>query len=155
MAYKDIREELARLLKAVDGIGQVHEFRRHSSFWRRMYKRHFKDGRVNNWEITRLASPQDLFAVQGAATVEPYFNDHHAIQVIGQFSVKDEDESELKFQDIIDRCKDAVRFNIEFNQLVLIPRPLQLDLVEHRMFGGVFVHWCELSLLATERIGGI
>ena len=114
MSFTSIRAVVKTTLETVSGIGQVHDFRRHTTHWEEFYQRHTKDGRLNNWEITRTATEQELIAVQNLAGTEPFFHDTHDILILGHMALKDSLESEKTFQTLVDAVIAAFRLK---NQL--------------------------------------
>ncbi len=154
MSFTLIRSQIATLLKAVSGIGQVHEFRRHSTTWEEIYNRHKLDGRINNWEITRSATAQELDTIQGASGTEPLFQDTHSVVILGHMSLDDSKETEKTFQTLIDAIVAKLRINQILSGNVLLPRSIQVPIIEHQMFGGILVHFTELNFEAIERVGG-
>ncbi len=156
MAFSDVRKEIANVLRSVDGIGVVHEFRRHSKTWAEIFERHTSKGRLHNWEITRSAKGQDIDAVQNAAGVDPFYQDNHTVLILGHLSLDDADKSEQIFQDVIDGITDKFRKipNSTLDQRILLPRTPQFSLIDYKMFGGTLVHFTQATLEAIERVGG-
>lgn len=154
MSFATVRTEIKTLLESVSGIGKVHDFRRHTRFWDDFFERHIADGKVNNWEITRGSFSQEVFAVQNSAGNEPFFHDQHEVSITGYMSLNDENESEKTFQTLIDNIIAKIRVNNQLNNTTILPRQLQVPVIEHRTFGGVLVHFAELTFEAIERVGG-
>lgn len=154
MSFTSIRAVVKTTLESVSGIGQVHDFRRHTTHWEEFYQRHVKDGRVNNWEITRTATEQELIAVQNAAGTEPFFHDTHDILILGHMALKDSLESEKTFQTLVDAVVAAFRVNNQLTGTLIVPVQMQGPVIDQRMFGPVLVHSAELRILAVERVGG-
>ena len=159
MAFSDIRLAVANILKAVDGIGQVHEFRRHSTTWEEIFSRHKKDGQINNWEISRTSFDQQVVAVGTAAGNEPTFHVTHAVQILGYMSLDDSAGSEKTFQDLVEAIRERLRENIMLpntsgTQTVIVPAVIIAPIVEHRMFGPVLTHFAQINITAIERVGG-
>ena len=154
MSFATVRTEIKTLLESVAGIGKVHDFRRHTRFWDDFFQRHVADGQVNNWEITRRSFTQDVFAVQNAAGNEPFFHDQHEILITGYMSLNDANETEKTFQTLVDNIIAKIRVNNQLNSTTILPRQLQVPIIEHRTFGGVLVHFAEMTFEAIERVGG-
>jgi len=154
MSFATIRTELATLLRSVTGIGQVHEYRRNTKTWEDFYLRHAKNMIVNNWEISRVSREQETIAVQNLGGTAPYYHDTHNLLIIAHMSVKDEDQTEKTFQDLIDAVATKIRQNYLLGGTVLLPREIQVPTIKHTMFGGVLVHYAELTYEAIERVGG-
>lgn len=152
--YTVIATEIATILNTIAGIGKVHETLRHTVNWEDFFSRHVKDGRVNNWEITRLSSTQTIRAVQNKTANEPFFFDTHQIAIRGAFGLKDSKDTEKKFNDLIDLIVTEFRKKNLLNGKVDLPRQPQVATIDHRMFGGVLVHFAEITLEAVEFVGG-
>lgn len=154
MAFQPIRDELVKIIKAVDGIGKVHDYRRHTTAWVEIYERHKTGGVINNWEITRTALGQDVGALQNLAGNEPFFHDNHSILILGHMTVNDDKATEKTFQDLIDAIVKAIRLDNRLNGSVLLPRSLQAPVINYSSFGGILVHNTELTYEAIRREGG-
>lgn len=160
MSFADIRREVANVLNSVKGIGEVHEFRRHSTDWEKIFKRHVKNGQLNNWEISRSSVAQEIDNVQGAIGNEPLFQDAHLVVIVGHLVLNDAKQTEKTFQDLIDEVKRKFRTNLLLKNAggetptVLLPITVQVPIIDHRMFGGTLVHFAQMTILAVERVGG-
>lgn len=154
MAFAAIRDEIETLLKTVDKIGTVHTYLRHTTFWNEYLQRHVEAGEINDWEITRTATAQELIAVQGSVGTEPYFHDTHSVLIIGRMSLKDDEKSEQDFQELVDNVVAKFRVNNLLNNKVLLPKQAQVPVIEHRTFGGILIHYAEITFEAVERVGG-
>lgn len=155
MAFAPIRDELVKILKAVKGIGNVHDYRRHTTSWADIYKRHrSEEGIINNWEITRTALAQDVSALDNLAGNEPFFHDNHSVLIVGHMTLNDEMVTEKKFQDLIDEIVKAIRLNNRLNGSVLLPKQLQVPIIREFDFGGILVHNTEMTYEAVRREGG-
>lgn len=154
MAFEEVRDAIKTLLEAVDGVGEVHDYVRHTVFWDEYFRDHVDAGKINTWEITRRAAAQEITNVQGATATEPYFDDTHSVVIIGRVVLNDAKKSEQEFQAVIDRIVAAVRLDTLLGGVVLKPRSAQVPLIEHRMFGGVLAHYVEITFEAIERVGG-
>ena len=154
MTFSDIKEEVANILEGVDGIGKVHRFRRHTTTWEELFKRHVKDGQVNDWEITRTALNDAISSIQNLAGVDPVFHDTHNVVILGYVSLVDAKESETTFQDLIDRITERFRKidNNTLNGRIIIPAFMQSPEIGHRSFGGVLVHFVQMTFTAIERL---
>ena len=163
--FNAIRDDIATILEGVTGIGQVHKFIRHTTYWEKYIDRHVKNGRVNDWEITRLSMAQDLTSVQNAQGNEPYYHDPHQVLIRGKMGLKDDGakSTEPDFQDLIDAIVIALRRNAvetvstitsRLGGKVLFDLRPDVRTIDHISFGGVLCHLAEIEFLATERVGG-
>ena len=156
MSFADIRAEIVTILKSVDGVGQVHDYIRHTTFWNEYFKNHTKNMQVNTWEVSRRAMNEDVSAVENQLSVEPFFNDVHQVIIFGRMSLNDDKASEKTFQALISAIVAAFRQdpNNLLNGKVFLPRQLQTPIIEPRTYGGVLCHFCEMNYEAIERVGG-
>lgn len=156
--YTTIVTEVALTLRAVKGIGKVHEFRRDTRFWDDYIKRHSEKQQVNNWEIDRRASDQEIRSIQGLDGNEPDYLDTHTFVIVGYMSLKDRDTvdtaSDPTFQNLLDRVRDALRINNQLNNTVPLPIIITVPVIERRAFGGVLCHYAEIVFDAVEFTGG-
>lgn len=154
MSWATIRPLIATDLKAVKGIGKVHEYLRHTTFWDEYIERHKEDGRINDWEITRRSLSQELFAVQNLSSTEPFFHDDHQALIIGRMALNDENKTEITFQDLIDAVVKEFRLDNRLGGIAIIPQQPQVPVIEHRTFGGILVHYTEVVFPVRIRVGG-
>lgn len=154
MTWATVRPLIETDLKAVEGIGAVHDYLRHTTFWNEYYERHRKDGQLHNWEITRRSLAQELFAVQNLSSTEPFFHDDHQAVMIGRMALKDEKKTEITFQDLIDAVVKKFRMDNRLGGVAIIPQQPQVPIIEHRTFGGVLVHYTEIEFPVRLRVGG-
>ena len=155
MSFSTIRAAIKTILENdVDGIGRVHDFLRHTTFWSEMGKRHLDEQKLNDWEITRIGITQGLAAPQTQVAAEPTFDDVHLVQIIGRLGVQDSSESEKTFQDLIDNVTTALRKKSDLNQTVVKSiQPIDI-VIGHESFSGILVHQAVITFEADERVGG-
>lgn len=144
MRLTSIREQIKAILEGVSGIGVVHDYQRWSATWEKFLD-HFKDpdGKINGWVFTREKTP----ATCESATHESRV---HSFKIRGYYGLKDEDATELTFQDLIENISAAFRAKRTLNSTAEDSGPFQVDLVEPRLFGSVLCHYCELTLEVEE-----
>jgi len=145
VALSDIRTQIKSVLESVDGIGTVHEYERWSNTWENFLE-HFKDSndRINGWTITRRATPAERRTM-------PIVTRRHEFVIRGIYGLNDADESELTFQDLVEAIQDAFEDQYNLGGYVENSGPLQVNVVEPRMFGKVLCHYAELTYEAVER----
>lgn len=154
MSFATIRTEVKTILEAVSGIGRVHDFIRHTTFWYELSKKHTEKQIVNDWEITRISIVQNLAAVQTQIAAEPTFDDIHTVQITGRMGLQDNSESEKTFQSLVDGVITALRKNPDLNQTVVKSiQPINTT-VDHDNFNGILVHQAIITFDAQERVGG-
>lgn len=151
MAFAPIRDAFVTLLKTVEGIGQVHNRRRHETFWDEFFKTVDKDGRLNTWEVGRRELVVTIAAPGGTVGNPPCLTDNHTLLLIGRMAVSDGNESEIEFHKVMDAIKKAQALDDRLGGAYLQPAFMQIELIEHRTYGGVLVHYCEMTLEARRR----
>ena len=65
---------------------------------------------------------------------------------------KDEDATELTFQDVVEDIQDVFENQYSLGGTVINSGPIQVKLIENRKFGSVLCHYAELELEAHERV---
>ena len=154
MSFATIRDEVKTILETATGIGQVHDFIRHTTFWNEFFSRSLEQQRVNHWEITRIAISQNLAAPQTQIAAEPTFNDVHLVQIIGRTGLQDSSESEKAFQDLVDAVTGVLRKNSDLNQTTTKSiQPIDVIIAPNN-FQGILVHEAVITFEAPERVGG-
>ena len=147
MSMSAIRDQIKAILSAVAHIGVVHDYERWASDWA-AYLELFSvitvtGTYINGWEITRKKTP----SVTASVTHDKRT---HTFLIRGIYGLKDSDASEITFQDLIEDICSAFRSNYQLNSTADNTEPIQVDLVENRVFGNVLCHYCELTLIADE-----
>ncbi len=150
MGLPEIREQYKAILSGVSGIGVVHDYERWAADWNKfleLYKD--QDGRINGWITTRTATPEKWLTNIKYLRV-------YELTTRGIYGLKDEDATELIFQDLIESICDAFRNNTTLNNTCETIAPefgslagrsgIQVEIVEPRSFGSVLCHYCELRL---------
>ena len=147
MALADIREQIKTIVAGVAGVGVVHDYARLASDWGKFLSlfQDPADGKVRCWMITRRSTPSQRDTM-------PTLRRSHEFRIIGIYSLKDAEATELEFQDLVERIQTAFDSNNTLNGSVLDSDPIQVDLVEPRMFGSVLCHYAQLTLRAHERV---
>ncbi len=157
MSLADIREQIKVILSGVSGIGVVHDYERRTNDWGKFLDLYRVEGtgKINGWTISRKATPKRLFAKGGSVATRT-----HHIRIRGIYGLKDDDASELIFQDLIEAIVPAFAAHDSLNSTCFTCSPtdnasegvdgIQVDLVENRIFGNVLCHYAELSLFVQE-----
>lgn len=159
MSLRNIREQIAVILSAVDGVGVVHQYERLATDWKKFLDL-YKDpnGKINGWSITRQRTSAQLLSWD-----EDTIQTHHFV-IRGIYGLQDEAGSELVFQDMIEAITEAFRTNDDLNGTCLNTTPtsgvpggatesisgIQAEVVEQKNIGGVLCHYCELHLVVQE-----
>lgn len=144
MSLSDIRDQIKTILAGVDGIGVIHDYERWAADWGKFLDR-YKDaaGKINGWTITRTKTPENSDTASHVTRI-------HHFTIRGVYGLKDEDASELTFQDLIESICAAFRAKYRLNDTAANTEPVQVEVVENRMFGTVLCHYCELTVTAEE-----
>jgi hypothetical protein len=150
MSLATQRTAIKTILEGVSGIGLVHEYERWANDWKKfleLYKTANK--KINGWTITRKRTAERWSTGAEYERVNEFL-------IRGIFGLKDEDETELTFQSLIEDICDAFRSNHTLNGTCETTDPdfgslanqsgIQVELVEPRMIGSVLCHYCELAL---------
>lgn len=104
MSLAIIRTEIKTVLEGVSGIGMVYDYIRHApkeSIWKVLFTTSLN--RLHTWQITRTGVKDDWLT-----TCENGIR-RHSFQVLGYYSLKDDDASENTFQDLTDSVMTALR----------------------------------------------
>ncbi len=156
MSWATLRPITKERLLSVEGVGQVHDYIRHTAFWVEFLKRHVSEGQVNTWEFTRSSLQNAQDAVGDREAVGCVYRATHQIQIIGRLSVSErpDDGTEHSFQDTADRVVALFLADQLFGGSLLVPNPPQIQSIGHQSYGGVLVHQAIITMAATERVGG-
>jgi hypothetical protein len=147
MSLSNIISATATILGTVTGIGTVHAYERWAADEATFKALFVSSGKVNGWAITREATTA-VDHVGGASM------DTHDIVIRGYYSLDDSANTEKTFQDLI----EAIRSKFNPNRRLTVSGTvnahtsdrIQVRPIQHRMFGGVLCHYCELVLRASE-----
>jgi len=99
--------------------------------------------KIHAWTITRVKTEEETETGSHTSRI-------HYFRIRGLYGLKDEDETELTFQSLIESICAAFRSNYGLGGQAADNSPVHVDLVETRMFGNVLCHYAELSLTAEE-----
>jgi len=148
MREADIRGQIAIILAGVSGMGVVHEYQRWAATWEKFLD-HFKDAdnKINGCCISRAATP-------AFRKTMPTIEREHKYMIRCYYGLNDAAGSELIFQALVEGIQNEFDSgsNYSLGGYVLNSGPLQVRIIEPRMFGGVLCHFAELELPATERV---
>jgi len=148
MSLENIREQIKVILSAVPGVGIVHDYLRRADTDLKFKELFLYTGgegtqRYNGWMITRVKTPSKTASVT-------HEERSHTCRIIGIYGLDDDGASEIIFQELIEDICQAFRAEYQLNSTAANTEPVQVDLVEPRMFGNVLCHYCELTLQADE-----
>ncbi len=157
MTFATIRAEVKTVLDTVAGIGKTHDFLRHAVFWDDYFTKYKDTDKINAWEISRLSQEEEIESVQNLSGSSPTFRDTHVIIIRGYRSLDDSVTKEKTFLALIDSIIAAFRATDDIQLLngkLIVPLMISVPVIEHRLFGSVLVHFAEIQIVASERVGG-
>ncbi len=140
-----IRAAIKTALEGVSGIGTVHDYERWANDWNdflALYKT--SANKINGWTITRQRTTE-------AHASSSHTERTHYFKIRGIYALNDADETEILFQALIEAICDAFRALYRIDSTAMNNEPIQVDLVENRMFGRVLCHYTELTLEVVEQ----
>lgn len=150
--YSTIAADIKTKLEGISGTGIIHAYERQTVAQGKFIDL-FKDstGKICGWEITRRAAPE---------TYTGPTNRHHQLLLHGYQGLQDAAASASAFQDLCDDICDLFRdanaptgATWQYrNGLEPGKTPVQLELIDDRMFGNVLCHHAVISITITERI---
>ena len=142
MSLAAIRSQIKIILESVPSVGTVYDYLRWDEDWKGFFNL-FNSSR--GWMITRVSTVEDRELAHNLNTRI------HTFQIIGFMFLKDEAASEKTFQNLIETICDTFRANPTLNNTALDSDPLEVTLVENRIFGSIVVHYTQLTLRVKER----
>lgn len=160
MSWQTIRERLKSNMLEIEGVYNVSTFMRNLKD-QANFEKYMTVNRPNvatdllaGWFISRYKREeeyQNLGTTSATAT--------HFVKMEGFYGFNEESESELAFQDIIDRIADSMRSrylleDADGNPLSGIQQMRLIDVADitHSQFGKYLVHSCRINLEILERL---
>jgi hypothetical protein len=148
-AYATILAQIATMLGEVSGIGQVHARKRMSHDWT-TFLSHFKvsaEAKLLGWTVSRRASQERRLVNEANVRI-------HTFVIRGIQALNDVDNSEDAFQDLVEAICDHFRETHTLNGTCELAEPIQVSVVEDKVFGSVLCHYTELTIDAMEYLEG-
>ena len=144
MPYPEILEQTLAIAAAVDGAGVGHRYQRWAAHYDQFLAL-FKDagGKVNGFCITRDKAAEKTATASHNERI-------HRLRLRFYRGLNDADASELVFQQYIDATCAAFRSKRTLNGAASDTTPVQAEVIDVRMFGGVLCHFAELVFTAEE-----
>lgn len=149
MSLSTIRAQLKVLLLTVDGIGQVHDYKRYSSDWGSYKQLFVKSSKVNEWEIQRngfLVSPRGSQAVQGSVK-----DTTHDLVIRGFYGFTDVPSSEKSFDTLIDAITNLFITHQDIDATAEIINIPVTGSITFGFLGEVLCHVVEIRVSVRER----
>jgi len=147
--FAELRAAIVARLEGVEGIGVVHGRQRYAAeqpAFRALYTVDAGGGlrRINGWHLRRVRTAETSPTIGGAIAV-------HLWRIEGFLSFDDAAGSELEFDLLVERIRDAFRADPELGSAAVIPEDegaygVQVESSEPVMFAGHLCHGCRLSL---------
>ena len=144
-SYTRIADEIVARLATVTNVGIVHRLQRNftsdEDFKANMLDR--AQGCIAGWYVSR-----ESFSDTPSSNIE---NTRVSQWVLRGFrSVKDNDESEITFQQVIDDICAEFRPQSSLGGSVELTKPLQARVIGYSTVHGVFCHLAELTMAVQE-----
>lgn len=142
---KDIIAEVEAILKTVPNIGQTHTYERwveSEADFRQLFLT-AEGGQVLGWTITREATASQDRNVHNV-------HRNHQLVLRGYMGLQDKVKTEETFQELIETIFTTFLPKRNLNGKAYYSDPIQVRAVQHRKFGGVLCHYCELMLAVQE-----
>jgi len=144
MGLAEIRTEIKNILLSIDGIGIVHDYYRWSVDWKSFLELFKANGYIKGWMITRESTREERETMPQSRRI-------HTFKIWGVMGHNDAQATEKTFQDLVESICDTFRSNNTLNGQAFDSDPIQVTLIENRMFGKVLAHVAELTLNVLER----
>lgn len=144
MALTTIRAKIKEILLAVSGIGtKVYDYEVYTDDWASFLNK-FKTGSiVKGFEFHRRATPEEAHTTRvNIRTHNFFFRGYYSLGADGA-TLKD-------FQALLESIATAFRTKPDLDATCQTNSPMQIDLVENRMFGETLCHYAEFRLLCEE-----
>jgi hypothetical protein len=144
MSYSTVIAEIDTILKTATDVGtKVYKYDRLETT-EVGFKNAFKVGSViKAWTITRAR----VESLPEASRV------NHVMTtwiIRGYYSLGSSGATEDTFQGLIDNIRQVFRDDPRLNNSVLTSSPLQIDIIEPRMWGSILCHYAEMRLVTEE-----
>ena len=156
MSVSAIRSRIKTNLEAVTGCGEVHDYDRWASHWNDFLSL-FKDdnGLINGWTISliKMQNAMESFTQMGRA---------HVFRLQKVYGLNDGDATGKTFEGHLEAVVNAFKADDTLNGACLTCTPpwgpmegltgLQIDKIEHRLFGTVLCHYADCRLGPVELV---
>jgi len=144
VSYAEIRAAIKSVLESVPEVGAVYDYLRWTSDPSTFEALFAARGQVKFWTISRSS-------VEDAQRYTEQVDEVHTVVLRGYLSLDDAAASEKAFQDLVDSVRAALRENYTLSGTAWNSGPEIHTTIEHRQFGEVLCHYCEITFAVRER----
>ena len=145
-SYKTIADQIANTLAAVPNVGRVHKYIRLIMDREKLDELALdpSQDRVAVWMMHRESVSEELLSTNQETEI------HHPFVLLGYLGFKDEDATELIFQQLIDDIREAFRPVNTLNDVVELRFMVQARSIDYADLQGVLCHRSELTIDVQE-----
>jgi len=144
VSYAQIRAAIKSVMESVPGVGAVYDYLRWTADPATYEALFVSGGHVRFWTISRAS-------VDDARRYTEQVDEVHTVVLRGYLGLDDASASEKTFQDLVDSVRAALRENYTLGGAAWNSGPEMHTAVEHRQFGDVLCHYCEITFPVRER----
>ncbi|NUO19949.1 hypothetical protein HUU59_10920 [bacterium] len=144
--YQEIAEAIARRMRGVAEIGNVHIGRKLTQSSDEFRAIHFYEpqSRIHSWSIAREGFSDEQVATGHLHDVT------HRFRIRGYLSLLNEVNSDLQFQRLVSGVANALDDDSDLDQACELAFPVQAETITEREFYETVCHYCELTLQVRE-----
>lgn len=150
MNYRSVTQAIQLKLSGVEGVGKSYPLRKfalNGDEIKQLYTIDSPDtgeATLNGWTISRSGFSDEQIGTD-------YTNELvHRFIIRGFLAVNSSIDSELLFNEIIDRVSLAFSPGSDLGEEIESAKPVQALVIDYAPFAGSFAHYCELELSITE-----
>lgn len=144
MSYSQVCAAVKSVLESVPGVGAVYDYLRWTTDPVAYQSLFASGGEVRFWTISRAS-------VQDVRRYTEQVDEVHTVVLRGYLALDDASASEKSFQDLVDSVRAALREDYTLGGVACNSGPEMHTTIEHRQFGEVLCHYCEISFPVRER----
>lgn len=146
MSMAAIRAQIATILDAVSGVENVYQ-RKRWAVDEMQFKTLFKtsSNKITGWMVSRISTEE--IDETGSSNVA-----RHIFRIIGIYGLQDSADTETTFQALIESIRAAFQAAFGLNGTARYTSPIQVNVVEERVFGSILCHYAQLTITADETV---
>lgn len=149
MSYSTVQAALVSVVSGVSGVVNVHGYlRRSNTIQKRIDEFVDPDTEIlHTWMLTRVAAPS-------VGNLDGDVTRRHTFHIHGYYSINDEDESEVTFQNLVEAVLDELNDNRQVTEDgdAAVPDSSQLLSFEDEMFAGVLCHHAIIENVVEDSV---